>query len=101
MTKKEVTVTKYISEDGKEFHSEEQCLKHEAYEKYVRDNRLQTGVVWVVHNKRFGGSAEVYSSYDLALKSLSNVPEDKRDNWLMYFVDIDRRFWEEFRYDKR
>ena len=78
--------TVYIANDGKEFKDENSCR---IYETRV-DLRNKGKSVWLVYPRRVGGNIEVFSTEELAERSLEN--SNNPSNFVVREEFIDYRF---------
>ena len=88
MTKKDITVTKYISNDNIEFNNEESCIVHENHNAFIK----QHGSVWIVYQTIAGyrNDIECFSSKELAELSLKYIRDD--DSYTVDKININDRF---------
>ena len=78
--------TVYIANDGKEFKDENSCRIYETR----ADLRNKGKSVWLVYPRRVGGNVEVFSTKELAERSLEN--SDDPSNFVIREEFIDYRF---------
>lgn len=88
MTKQSITHTfdKFIADDGTEFDSELKCVSYE-FTKSLTKPKQQ---LWVVFNRYKQGTAELFSSRELAQLSLKEARNSS--HFIIEPIEIDARF---------
>ena len=95
MVEKRTVVITYVADDGTEFKDKVKCLEHDNY----LSLKKQLGTVWLVYGKRGNDRIEVFSTEELAVKSLQHAEDKQR--YVIEEMVVDFRFHRELLKDTK